>query len=141
MKKIPLIACCALAIVSAALSTWSLIRSYMPAQGEKEYTLYIGTNDKETYQLEMPLEEAKSKVFNICMDHFPDGFTMYDARGVWRDEKKNLTYEYTFVCLFERADAKEVYKVADEAMVALNQSTILVVTNNIVTADFYHGAK
>jgi hypothetical protein len=66
---------------------------------------------------------------------------MYDAKGVWRDEKKVLTYEYTFVCLFEHADGKEVYKVADEVMVALNQSTILVVTNNIVTADFYQGAK
>ena len=139
MKKIPFIACCALAVSSVALSTWSLIRSYLPAQGEKEYTLYIGTNDKETYQLEMDLDVARGIVHNTLMDHFSDGFTMYDAKGVWRDEKGVVTLEYSFVCILEDVEKAEVYKAADELLAKLNQSTILVVENAVRKIDFYRG--
>lgn len=143
MKKIPFITLCSLAAVAIGLSTWSLVKSYSIVQekNEIEYTLYVGTNDKETYQLEMPLEEAKDIIHNTMMDHFSDGFTMYDAKGVWRDEKNVVTLEYSFVCIVERADKAEVYKAADELIVKLNQSTILIVANSISNADFYTGSK
>lgn len=75
------------------------------------------------------------------MDHFSDGFTMYDANGVWRDENNVVTLEYTFVCIIEHADKSEVYKAADELIVKLNQSTILVVSNNVNKVDFYTGSN
>lgn len=141
MKKLQFAIFCFAATIAIGLSTWSLVRSYnVPAQ-EVEYTMYVGTNDKETYQLEMPLEEARSIVHNTMMDHFSDGFTMYDAKGVWRDEDHVITLEYSFVCIVEHAEKNEVYKAADELIVKLNQNTILVVANSVSKVDFYTGKK
>ena len=142
MKKLPIIALCALSTVAIGLSTWSLVKSYAPVKPlENEYLMYVGTNDKDTYQLEMDLEEAKAIIHNTMMNHFSDGFTMYEAKGVWRDEHNVVTLEYSFVCVVELADKKEVYKAADELIVALNQSTILIVANAVNSVDFYTGAK
>ncbi len=141
MKKLPFAILCSLSTVAIGLSTWSLIQSYSIPKQEIEYTLYVGTNDKETYQLEMPLEEARSIIHNTMMDHFSDGFTMYDASGVWRDEKNVVTLEYSFICVLEYADKVEVYKAADELLEKLNQSTILVVANSVSKVDFYTGSK
>ena len=141
MKKLPFAILCSIGAIAIGLSTWSLVRSYNVPTQEIEYTMYVGTNDKETYQLEMPLEDARSIVHNVMMDHFSDGFTMYDAKGVWRDEHNVVTLEYTFVCILEHADKSEVYKAADELIVRLNQSTILVVSNSVSKVDFYQGSK
>ena len=141
MKKLPFAILCSVVAIAIALSTWSLVRSYSAPKQEIEYTMYIGTNDKETYQLEMPLEDARAIVHNTMMDHFSDGFTMYDAKGVWRDEFNVVTLEYTFVCILEHADKTEVYKAADELIVKLNQNTILVVANSVSKVDFYRGSN
>lgn len=141
MKKIQFAIFCSIATIALGLSAWSLVRSYNTPTQEIEYTMYVGTNDKETYKLEMPLEEARSIVHNTMMDHFSDGFTMYDAKGVWRDEDKVITLEYSFVCVIEYANRTEVYKAADELIVKLNQSTILVVSNSVSKVDFYTGSK
>ena len=153
MKKPLIIALCALAIIGTGLSgtalglsIYSLNRTSVSSvtsteQQLNEYIMYVGTNDKETYQLEMPLEDARSIVHNTLMDHFADGFTMYDAKGVWRDENKVITLEYSFVCVIETTERAEVYKVADELREALNQNTILIVTNAVQSIDFYTGAK
>ena len=141
MKKLPFAILCSVSTIAIALSTWALVRSYTAPKQEIEYTMYVGTNDKETYQLEMDLEAARSIVHNTMMDHFSDGFTMQDAKGVWRDENNVVTLEYTFVCILEHADKKEVYKAADELIEQLNQSTILIVSNSIAKADFYTGSK
>ncbi|MDY6392028.1 MAG: DUF3574 domain-containing protein [Bacilli bacterium] len=154
MKKPWIIVLCALAVLSVGLSGSALgvsiyslnnpsSSSTTPASEQQlnEYIMYVGTNDKDTYQLEMPLEDARNIVQNKLMDHFPDGFTMYDAKGVWRDENKVITLEYSFVCVIETTEKAEVYKVADELIVALNQSTILIVTNAVQSIDFYMGAK
>ena len=141
MKKLPFAVFCSLAAIAIGLSTWSLVRSYAIPKLDVEYTMYVGTNDKDTYQLEMPLDEARDIVHNTMMDHFSDGFTMYDAKGVWRDEHNVVTLEYTFVCVLEHADKTEVYKAADELIVKLNQNTILVVSNSVSNVDFYTGSK
>lgn len=140
MKKLGIIALCSLSAIAIGLSSWSLARSFMPEKRDVEYAMYVGTNDKETYQLEMPLEEARDIVHNTLMDHFPNGFTMYEAKGVWRDEKNVVTLEYTFVCILEKVERAEVYKVADELLAALNQSTILVVESLASAVTFYQGS-
>ena len=140
MKKLPFAILCSLSTAAIGLSTWSLVRSYTSSY-ETEFTMYVGTNDKETYQLEMTKEEAKNIVHNTLMDHFSDGFTMHEADGVWRDEKNVVTLEYTFVCVLEKVERKEVYLAADELLVALNQSTILVVENAAKSVNFYQGKK
>lgn len=141
MKKLPYAILCSGAAIAIALSTWALVRSYNVPKQEIEYTMYVGTNDKETYQLEMPLEDARAIVHNTMMDHFSDGFTMYDANGVWRDEYNVVTLEYTFVCILEDVKKSEVYKAADELIEKLNQSTILIVSNSVSKVDFYTGSK
>lgn len=141
MKKLffPLI--CAFCAIAIGLSTWALVRSYTPApvSGDVEYTMYVGTNDKDTYQLEMTRDEARDIVHNTMMDHFSDGFTMYEANGVWRDDLGTITLEYTLVCILVNVDKNDVYKAADELIVALNQSTILIVSNTSSQVDFYTG--
>jgi hypothetical protein len=141
MKKLQFAILCSAATIAIGLSTWSLVRSYNVPTQEIEYTMYVGTNDKNTYKLEMPLEEARSIVHNTMMDYFSDGFTMYDAKGVWRDEKNVITLEYSFVCVVEHANRTDVYKAADELITKLNQSTILVVSNSVSKVDFYTGSK
>ena len=104
-----------------------------------QYTMYVGTNDKETYQMEMSKAEAETIVYNRMMNHFSDGFTMYEADGVWRDENNVVTHELTFVCIVIQPSATEVYKAADELIVALNQNTILITSSTNTKIDFYTG--
>lgn len=141
MKKLSLITIFLLSIIATFLSTWSLIRSYTVDEQELEYTIYIGTNDKDTFQLEIPLDEARSIIYNTMINYFSDGFTMHDANGVWKDENNDITLEYTFVCIIENADIDEIHKAADELILKLDQNSILIVSNRVEKVDFYTGKK
>ena len=141
MKKLSLITIFVLSIIATFLSTWSLIRSYTIDEQELEYTIYIGTNDKDTFQLEIPLDEARSIIYNTMINYFSDGFTMHDANGVWKDENNAITLEYTFVCIIENADLDEIYEAADELILKLDQNSILIVSNRVEKVDFYTGKK
>jgi hypothetical protein len=141
MKKLSLITIFLLSIIATFLSTWSLIRSYIVDEQDLEYTIYIGTNDKDTFQLEIPLDEARSIIYNTMINYFSDGFTMHDANGVWKDENDAITLEYTFVCIIENADIDEIYKAADELILKLDQNSILIVSNRVEKVDFYTGKK
>ena len=141
MKKLSLITIFVLSIIATFLSTWSLIRSYTIDEQELEYTIYIGTNDKDTFQLEIPLDEARSIIYNTMINYFSDGFTMHDANGVWKDENNAITLEYTFVCIIENADIDEIHKAADELILKLDQNSILIVSNRVEKVDFYTGKK
>lgn len=140
MKKLPFAILCGIGAAAIGLSTWAVIRTYTQPTLPIEYTMYVGTNDKDTYQKEKPLEELQAIVYNTVMDFFPDGFTMYHAMGVWRDEHNVVTEEDTFVCIFEGAEKKTVYAAADKLLGLLNQSTILITANAIHLADFYTGS-
>ena len=139
MKKLSFIVICTLSTIAIILSTWSLVRSYINQNPEIEYTMYIGTNDKDTFKLEMSLDEARDIVYNTMMDYFSNGFTMYDANGVWRDENNLVTLEYTFVCVIEFADKEDIYKAADELILKLDQNSILIVSNSVEEINFYNG--
>lgn len=141
MKKLSLITIFVLSIIATFLSTWTLIRSYTIDEQELEYTIYIGTNDKDTFQLEIPLDEARSIIYNTMINYFSDGFTMHDANGVWKDENDDITLEYTFVCIIENADIDEIHKAADELILKLDQNSILIVSNRVKKVDFYTGKK
>ena len=141
MKKISFIVICTLSTIAIILSTWSLIRSYTIEKQNTEYTMYIGTNDKDTFQLEIPLEEAQDIVFDTMMNYFPDGFTMYNANGVWKDETNSVTIEYTFVCIIQSAEKEDIYEAANELIEKLNQNSILIVSNNVENVDFYTGTN
>jgi hypothetical protein len=104
-----------------------------------KYTLYIGTNDKDTYTNVIPFDDCISKVTQICTK-YTDGCTIYEATGYWKDEKSNITTEKTIACILEDITAEKVYKICDEVIVELNQNSILIETSNVITT-FYSTKK
>ena len=50
----------------------------------KKYVLYIGTNDKDTYEQVISTEEAREIVNEICIKYV-DGYTASEAKGGWVD--------------------------------------------------------
>ena len=102
-----------------------------------QYVMYVGTNDKDTYQPEHSPEEAHDIVDRVCLKYF-EGYTLQEATGAWTDEKNEITHEYTLVCYFDGADKATVYQAADEVIEALNQNTVLIEEDEITT-EYYGG--
>lgn len=95
-----------------------------------QYVMYVGTNDKDTYEPKYSEKEARDIVDGVCLKYF-DGYTLQEATGSWTDEKNNITHEYTLVCYSDGAEKDMVYKAADDIIDALNQNTVLIEENNI----------
>ncbi len=107
------------------------INSNISKQDEQtKYTLYIGTNDKDTYKLEIPFEECMTRVTQICVKH-TSGCTIYEATGYWMDDNNNITTERTIAVILEDISKDTVYKICDEVIVSLNQNSILIETGTI----------
>ena len=104
-----------------------------------KYSLYIGTNDKDTYKPVDDISTCIDKVTSICVK-YTDGCTVSEATGYWKDEKGNITTEATVVCMLQDIAKDKVYKICDEVIVELNQNSILIETNN-VTSTFYSTNK
>ncbi len=103
------------------------------SQGQQEgtcYTLYIGTNDKDTYTQKISLDEARKIVNEICVKYV-DGYTMQEANGGWVDETGTLTQEETLVYRLMDVDEDKVVSIMDEVLAALNQNSILVEKNEV----------
>ncbi len=109
------------------------------ADAQTKYTLYIGTNDKDTYQQEIPLDECRRLITEICTRH-TGGCTLMDAAGYWADDKGSITCEQTIACVLEDISAEEVHAIADEVITALNQNSVLIETET-VGSEFYDGSK
>ena len=104
-----------------------------------KYTLYIGTNDKDTYKEEIPFETCLAIVTETCVK-YTDGCTIFEATGYWKDDKNNITTERSIGCILEDIQKETVYKICDDLIVSLNQNSILIETNNVSTL-FYSGNK
>ena len=100
-----------------------------------KYVLYIGTNDKDTYQMEIPFDECLSRVTEICTKH-AGGCTLSEATGFWTDDTGTITSERTIQCILEDITLEDVHAIADEIIVSLNQSSVLIETQT-VTSEFY----
>lgn len=142
-KKLGILAL-VLSVVGICLAGASLIISLNKGsqqaetvESEIQYVMYVGTNDKDTYEPKYTHEEAMNIVDEVCLKYF-EGYTIQEALGSWTDETGTPTHEYTIVCYFDGADKDSVYKAADEIIVALNQNTVLIETN-IITVDYYSG--
>lgn len=116
------------------------IRSHIENSAEKtKYTLYVGTNDKDTYKNEIPVDTCVTKVTEICTK-YTDGCTIYKAAGYWKDEKSAITKEDTIICILEDVKKETVYTICDEIIIVLNQNSILIETDNVVST-FYKTTK
>lgn len=103
--------------------------------GEK-YIIYIGTNDKDTYQQEIPTNEARDMVNAICAKYV-EGYTASDAKGGWVDETDTLTQENTLVYSFYNIKEEQLIQVMDEVREKLNQNSILVERQEAVYMYYY----
>ena len=86
-----------------------------PTNGQIKYTLYIGTNDKDTYKQEIPLDECKQIVIDICTD-YAGGCTLLDASGYWKDDTGTITSEQTIEVVLEDISEKKVHKIANKVI-------------------------
>ena len=103
--------------------------------GEK-YIIYIGTNDKDTYQQEIPTNEARDMVNAICAKYV-EGYTASDAKGGWVDETDTLTQENTLVYSLYNIKEEQLIQVMDEVREKLNQNSILVERQEAVYMYYY----
>jgi len=102
-----------------------------------QYILYIGTNDKDTYEQIIPTDEARDIVNAICAKYV-NGYTSDVCEGGWVDEKNILTEENTFVYTINGADETAIISIMNEVLTALNQNAILIERRD-VSSVFYHG--
>ncbi len=126
-------------VLTGILLAFQIKRNIEESSRMTKYTLYIGTNDKDTYKQEIKYDVCVTKVRDICVK-YASGCTLFDATGYWTDEKSNITEEKTIGCILEDIVLDTVYKICDDVLVALNQNSILIETDN-VSAQFYSGKK
>ena len=107
-------------------------------QTDYKYTLYIGLNDKDTYQQIIREEEAQEILSEICLKYV-DGFTFSKRQGSYKDEKGVVTKESSLVYEFYGANDETIKSIMDEALNKLNQNSILV-EKAVVRYKFYEGA-
>ena len=129
--------CCSVACLVLLLTGVGAQKLPAEEDGSVQYVMYVGTNDKDTYQPEHSQEEARDIVDRVCLKYF-EGYTLQDATGAWTDETGEITHEYTLVCYFDGADKETVYRAADEIIEALNQNTVLIEKDEITT-EYYGG--
>ena len=105
--------------------------------GDIQYVLYLGTNDKDTNKPVFTEAEAREKAKEILIRHF-GGFTMQEANGGWIDEG-TVYQEYTLVIYLSDTTEDAVHAAADELIEAFHQSSVLIQANPTRT-EFYGAA-
>lgn len=104
-----------------------------------KYTLYVGTNDKDTYEPVAEINTCITKVTEICVK-YTSGCTISEAKGYWKDDSSAITCESTIVVILEDIEKETVYTICDDIIKELNQNSILVETQG-VTSEFYSTSK
>ena len=132
----------ALAVVLAV--EWHAHRGYFlspppAAAATRKFTLYIGTNDKDTLSPALSPEAARARLDGICLKYV-DGFTVIPAHGVWRNSRGEATSEVTFVYTFLGAEDGAVYALMDEVRRELNQEAVFMEKSECV-GETYSGGK
>ena len=105
--------------------------------GDFQYVLYLGTNDKDTNKPVFTQAEACEKAKEILLRHF-GGYTMQEASGGWVDEG-TVYQEYTLVIYLSDTTADAVHAAADELIETFHQSSVLIQANPTRT-EFYGAA-
>ena len=140
-KKISIIAVI-LALVALGLAIFGLVspaKTEAKTEPDVQYVMFVGTNDKDSYEPYGTPEEVKAKMDEVLTRHF-EGFTIQDAMGGWTNENGTVDHEYTVVVLLSDTTADKVHAAADDLIREFNQSTILIQTNMTQT-EFYSGGK
>ncbi len=140
-KKLSIIAV-VLAVIALALAAFSLASPPKTPEQEAldtQFVMYLGTNDKDTYEPYGTPEEAKAKVDEVLTKHF-EGFTIQDAMGGWTNENGKVDHEYTVVIFLSDTTQEKVHAAANDLIRVFNQSSILIQAIQTRT-EFYSGVN
>lgn len=129
-----------LTVGATGISIGQRIEGNKAQDTEMIYVLYIGLNDKDTYQQEIPTIEAEQAVNEICLQYV-DGYTISEAKGAWKDETGAVTEENTLVCSFQGVGEDSIEAIVDEILPTLNQNAILVEGRNTECRYYYSENK
>ena len=108
-----------------------------PETGDK-YTLYLGLNDKDTYEQKISTEDAIDKANQICAAH-SGGYTQFTARGGWTNDDGTLGHENTLVYMIYDISESDLKAILDEFIKDFNQSSVLVEKSE--TAHIYYSGQ
>ena len=135
--KIAILILCAAALCLSALSLVVACKSGQE-QGDVQYVLYLGTNDKDSNQPVFSHEQAKQTLTDILVRRF-GGYTVQEANGGWIDGGTEYQ-EYTLVIYLSDTDLEQVHALCDELIKTFNQSSVLIQANRTQT-EFYAGPE
>ena len=126
MKKQWILYVCAVLLVVNLVLTGLMMGGVLPKEEalSSRYTLYIGLSDPDTHTQLISTPEALELVGDICARYVP-GYTAMTAYGGWHDDAGELIQEESLVFTFVDATEEQILQIKEEAMAALNQSSIL----------------
>jgi len=107
-------------------------------EGDVQYVMYLGTNDKDTNKPVFTQAEAMEKAKEILISHF-GGYTIQEAHGGWIDGDTEYQ-EYTLVICLSDTTEEAVHAAADELVEVFHQSSVMIQANP-TTTEFYSGAS
>ena len=138
IKKSGLIAL-VLAVIALGLSIFNFVSAPKMQQEEYDiqYEIFLGTNDKDSYEPYGTPDAIKEKVDEVLTKHF-EGFTIQEANGGWTNENGTVDHEYTVVILLSDTTLEKVYAASDDLIRAFNQSAVMIQANKTKT-EFYSG--
>lgn len=138
IKKSGLIAL-VLAVIALGLSIFNFVSAPKIQQEEYDiqYEIFLGTNDKDSYEPYGTPDAVKEKVDEVLTKHF-EGFTIQEANGGWTNENGTVDHEYTVVILLSDTTLEKVYAASDDLIRAFNQSAVMIQANKTKT-EFYSG--
>lgn len=125
-----------LSVIAICLSIISLCMNVTQTKGKDiQYVMYLGTNDRDTYEPYGTPEVCKAKVDEVLTKHF-EGFTIQEANGGWTNENGTVDHEYTIVIILSDTTLDKVHEAAKDLNATFNQSSILI-QSNLTTTEFY----
>ena len=105
--------------------------------GDVQYVLYLGTNDKDTNEPVFDKDEAKEHLKAVLIQNF-GGYTIQEADGGWIGDDGTIYQEYTLVVYLSDTDIDSVHKVSDQLLTEFNQNSVLIQSDSTGT-EFYSG--
>ena len=99
----------------------------------KKYTLYCGLNDKDTRRQEISTLEAAKMVRNACLSYV-DVATIFEADGIYKHDDGELVAEKTLRVELMMVEQSVVRRIVDTLKAALNQESIAVQEQEILSA-------
>ncbi|MBR1806055.1 MAG: DUF3574 domain-containing protein [Selenomonadaceae bacterium] len=110
-----------------------------PVSKQEKFTLYLGTNDKDTLKQEIPTETIREQMHEICIKYV-DGYTVWAVDGYYRDDGGNIIHERSLVYVFIDTPIDSIKKIMDAALIKFNQESILL-EDSKGRSVFYRGNK